>query len=125
MMCGLVIYKQASTLARTKYQTLFLFRTGFWGKGRNSSVKECIILVQQDQELDPGNTPLCCCKNEIFTSTSPVTLTNNTQLCRRWLQWATTQQQAVVSFEAGWQAKRSKQEVTKLLSPSHQKFSSL
>lgn len=54
MLCGLVIYKQAFTPARTKDGTIFLFGTGFWGTGKSSSKKEGIVLVEQGRELDPG-----------------------------------------------------------------------
>lgn len=60
MLCRLLIYKQAFTLARTKDGTVFLFGTGFWGKEKTSSKKVSIILVEQGQELDPGHTALHC-----------------------------------------------------------------
>lgn len=125
MLCGLVIYKHTSTPTRTKYQTTFLFGTGFWGKEENSLVKEGISLVQQGQELDLSNTMLCCRKNKGFISTSPTTFTNNTQLYGVWLQWTTTRQHAIVLFKAAWREKERKQQVTGLLSSSHQNLSCL
>lgn len=57
----------------------------FGEREKTSLKKESIILVEQGWELDPGNAALCCGENKGFLPTSPMILTNNTQLYFQWL----------------------------------------